>query len=103
MLESDQKKIWGMLGLARRAGKIAGGAFQAENAIKSGKACLVILAEDASDNTGKHFRDMCSYRNIRCLSMGDKEQLGKCAGFEMRSVLAVTDASMAEAVLKLGD
>ena len=92
-----------MMGLARRAGKIAGGAFMAETAVKSGKAALVILAKDASENTGKHFRDMCSYRNIRCISIGDKEQLGKCAGYEMRSVLAVTDASMAEAVIRLVD
>ena len=101
MKENQDKKIFGLLGLARRAGKIAGGQFQSENAVKSGKAELVILAEDASDNTKKHFRDMCDYRKIRIISMGNKETLGACVGCELRSVIAVTDASFAEAVLKI--
>ena len=90
-----------MLGLARRAGKTASGQFQAENAVRSGKAKLVILAADASGNTKKHFRDMCSFRHIPCLVFGDKEKIGRCLGQEARSVAALTEISFADAILRL--
>ena len=44
-------KLLNMLGLAKRAGKISTGSFICEKMIKSGDARLVILANDASDNT----------------------------------------------------
>ena len=46
-------KVISLLGLAERAGKIASGEFAAEKAVKTGKARLIIVAEDASDNTKK--------------------------------------------------
>ena len=54
-------KVISLLGLAERAGKIASGEFAAEKAVKTGKARLIIVAEDASDNTKKKFSDMCKY------------------------------------------
>ena len=47
------EKIFGMLGLARRAGKLIYGSDAAVNAVRSGKAKAVILAADASDRTKK--------------------------------------------------
>ena len=40
-----------LIGIAKKAGKIAAGEFQTENAVKSGKASLVIISGEASDNT----------------------------------------------------
>ena len=54
-------KVISLLGLAERAGKIASGEFAAEKAVKTGKARLIIVAEDASDNTKRKFSDMCKY------------------------------------------
>ena len=48
-----------MLSIAKKAGKVASGEFMTENAVKSGGAALVIVAEDASDNTKKKFKNMC--------------------------------------------
>ena len=49
------------IGLAMKAGKIASGEFAVEKAVKEGKAYMVILSADASNNTKKKFKDMCSY------------------------------------------
>lgn len=57
-------KVISLLGLAERAGKIASGEFAAEKAVKIGKARLIIVAEDASDNTKKKFSDMCKYYQV---------------------------------------
>lgn len=48
-----------MLGLAAKAGKVASGEFMTENAVKSGGAALVIVAEDASENTKRNL-EICA-------------------------------------------
>ena len=50
-----QSKIFSSLGLATKAGKTQSGEFSTEKAVKSFRAFLVIVAEDASDNTKKMF------------------------------------------------
>ena len=44
-------KALSMLGLAARAGRIVSGEFTVEKEVKSGRAYLVLIAEDASENT----------------------------------------------------
>ena len=62
-----------------------------EKAVKSGSAYLVIVAEDASDNTKKEFFNMCNFYHVPVCCYGTKEQLGHAMGKEMRASLAVTD------------
>ena len=45
---NSQSKGLSMLGLAMKAGKVSSGEFATEQAVKSGSAYLVILAETAS-------------------------------------------------------
>ena len=94
------QKIAGLLGLARRAGKAAAGTVPAENAIKGRKARFVIIAADASENTKKHFTDMCRYRSIPFMLCGTKEELGRCVGNGVTSILALTDPSFSEEIKK---
>ena len=54
-------KIFSMIGMETKAGKTVSGEFATEKAVKTGKAFLVIVSEEASDNTKKKFRYMCSY------------------------------------------
>ena len=58
------RKELSLLGLAAKAGKVVSGEFATENAVKSGKAFLVLTAEDASNNTRKKFNDMCTYYEV---------------------------------------
>ena len=88
-----------LLGLAFRSGNLVSGEFMAEKAIKEGTAKVVIVSEDASENTKKHFCDMCNYRKIPIFFYATKEELGKAIGREMRASLAVTDAGMAANII----
>ena len=97
---SRPDKVLSLLGLAMKAGKVASGETAAENAVKSGKAYLVIVANDASDNTRKHFYDMCVFRDIPFIQYSDKENLGRAIGKDLRSNLAVTDSGFADAIIK---
>jgi ribosomal protein L7Ae-like RNA K-turn-binding protein len=54
-------KIYLLIGLSTKAGRLTGGEDAVEKSIKSLKAQLVIVAEDASDNTRKKFMDICKY------------------------------------------
>ena len=86
-----QDKILSMLGLAEKAGKIASGEFSTEKAVKSYQAFLVVVASDASDNTKKMFRNMCSFYEVPMYIYGTKEELGHHIGKQYRASLAVTE------------
>jgi len=88
-------KIYLFIGLAMKAGKRVSGEVNCEKTIKSGKACLVIVSEDASANTEKKFKDACIFRKLPLYSFGKKEELGRLLGDGIRSVIAVTDAGFA--------
>ena len=91
-----KNRIYSFLGLATKAGKLISGEESCEKAIKSGKACLIIVAEDASDNTRKKFKDMCVYRKITISFFGEKELLGRYTGKKMRAVVAILEKGFAE-------
>ena len=57
----NRQKVLNMIGLATKAGKTVSGEFSTEKAVKTGKAWLVIVSEEASDNTRKMFTNMCTY------------------------------------------
>ena len=74
-------KAEGVIGLARRAGQIAVGTNGALDAIRSGKAKLVLIASDASDNTKKLLTDKASFRKVPVeFPPMTAETLGKCVG-----------------------
>ena len=57
-------KVLSLISLATKAGRCASGEFMTEGQTKSGRASLVVVAEDASDNTKKKFRDMCKFYKV---------------------------------------
>lgn len=93
-------KVLSYLGLATRAGKIQSGEFSTEKSVKSGKAALVIVAEDASDNTKKKFKNMCTFYEVPFYVYGTKEALGACIGKEFRASLALEDTGFCNAIVK---
>lgn len=93
-------KVYSLLGLAKRAGRTASGEFSTEKEVKSGRAALVIVAQDASDNTKKKFRNMCEFYQVPVYFYGTKDELGHSMGLEMRSSMALLDEGFAKSVEK---
>lgn len=89
-----------LIGIAKKAGKIAAGEFQTENAVKSGKASLVIISAEASDNTKKKFRNMCTFYDVPVYFYGGKVELGAAIGCEFRASLAVLDEGLSRSIEK---
>lgn len=99
-LAQNKDKVSSLLGLATKAGKISSGEFMTEKMVKAGRAFLVMVAEDASDNTKKKFKNMCEYYEVPICFFSEKEGLGHAMGKELRASLAVVDEGFAKAILK---
>ena len=95
-----QNKVYSLLGLATRSRRTDSGEFMTEKAVKSGKAYLVIVADDASDNTKKMFTNMCSFYEVPLCFFESKESLGHSMGKEFRASLAFLDKGLAQAANK---
>lgn len=91
-------RVLAMLGIAAKAGNVASGEFSTEKAVKEGKAYLVIVAEDASDNTKKNFRNMTDYYHVPMAVYSNKEALGHSIGKEIRASLAVVSEGLAHSI-----
>lgn len=87
-----------MLGIAAKSGSVVSGEFSTEKAVKTGHAYLVIVSEEASDNTNKMFANMTDFYEVPMYVFGTKEELGRCIGKEFRASLAITDENLAIAV-----
>ncbi len=99
-MQADERKVLNLLGLAQKAGKAACGGFSAEQAVKSGQAKIAVIATDASANTKIKFHNMCQWYHVPAIEFSEKASLGHCLGKEDKAVMAVTDAGLADAVLK---
>lgn len=100
-MNNNEAKIYSFLGLAQRAGKLVSGDDSTMLDIKKNKVKLVIVADDASNNTKKLFKDKTSFRNINCVIYSTKLQLGLAIGKSPRAVVGIKDASFANKVLDL--
>ena len=97
----NRSKLFSYLGLSMRAGKLVTGDEGVMNSLRSGKAKLVILAEDASANTHKKYRDKCSYYGVPLIVAGTRSELGASIGKAERVVLSVCDSGFARMMAQL--
>lgn len=104
MNEIQLKKLKGFIGIAAKAGKVQSGEFCCERSLKSGKARLIIIANDASEATKKRFSDMARFRKIPAVTdLCGKDELGHIIGKTYRASLTVEDAGFAKNILALTD
>ncbi|TCS92546.1 YlxQ family RNA-binding protein [Hazenella coriacea] len=94
-------KLFSLLGLAMRAGKIVSGEELVLKEVRSGKAQLVLLAIDAAKNTEKKVSDKCSTYQIPILRYGTRHELGNAIGKAERVVIAITDSGFSRSMQKL--
>ena len=93
-------KVLSLIGLATKAGKTVSGEFSTEKSVKTGKGFLALVADDASENTKKKFRNMCDYYKVPIYFYEDKDTLGHAMGKQFRASLAVLDEGFAKGIRK---
>ena len=93
-------KIYGLIGLARRAGKISFGTESSIETIEKKKAKLVIVANDSSDRTKKNFKELSEKLNIPFRIVGTIEDLSRSIGQVNKAVIVIKDENFAKEILK---
>lgn len=96
----SNEAFYNLLGIAMRAGSLTTGADSAVKAIRSGKASLVLLDEDASDNTAKMLRDSCAYYGAQ-LAVLQADRLGRAIGKPGRMAACVSAGPLADRLKQL--
>ncbi|MFC4712442.1 YlxQ family RNA-binding protein [Planococcus dechangensis] len=99
----NKEKILQLLGLATRARKMITGEELVVSEVRRGNAKLVIVAEDASDNTRKKLQDKCKSYNVPIRIGATRYEIGHAIGKEARVVLAITDKGFAKKMTSLFD
>ena len=89
-----------LLGFAQNAGRLATGLDAALRAVRSRRARLLVLAEDASERLGERVREAAAAARIPLVRWGTKAGLGALLGRRDVGVVAVCDAGFAGALLK---
>ncbi len=97
-MKSDKASSY--IGFAMKSGKLVSGEFSVEKAVKEGKAQVVIIAEDASENTKKGLKNMCDYYGVKSVELKSKEELGHIIGKEYRACAAINDRGLADALIR---
>ncbi|MBR7552930.1 YlxQ family RNA-binding protein [Allobacillus sp. GCM10007491] len=94
-------KYLNLLGLANRARKLVLGEGAIVEGIRSKQVKLVLIAEDASDNTQKKLVDKCKSYQVPYVIVDNRQVLSKAIGKEGRVAVGVTDAGFSEKLSEL--
>ncbi len=93
-------KVYGLLGLARRAGKISFGTESSIETIQKGKAKLVIVTTDSSDRTKNNFEELSKKFNVEFRIFGTIENLSKSIGQNNKAVIVIKDKNFSNEIVK---
>lgn len=94
-------KALNYLSLARKAGLAELGEEPVGDITRAGKGYAVVVASDASDHTWRRAKSYCAGTEQQCVRLPyTKEELGQAVGRTSLAIAAVTDASMALAMLR---
>ena len=94
-------KIYGLLGLTSKAGKLAFGTDSCLEMIAKHKVKLIIVAEDSSERTINNFREKCKQNDIDFYDFGKKEDISKSIGKVNKTVIGIKDKNLAGAIIKI--
>ena len=90
-------------GLASKAGKIAFGADSVKELILNNKVYLVIIAEDASQNTQEKFLHLATEKCIKIIVYGSIKENSKAIGKKNKAIIAIKDKNFSDAISKIFD
>ncbi len=99
----DKDKALRMLGLATRARKTVSGATACEKAVIRGNARLILIAEDAADDTRERMTRLCNNVEVPCRVAGTGEILGQYTGKDLRMTVGILDQGFADRIRELLD
>lgn len=96
-----REKTLNLLGLMRKANAIAVGETNTGGAVRAGKAKLLLLASDASDNARSRARGFTHGRDVVTVTLPfTKDEIAAHVGVSSCAMAAITDIGFANAFMK---
>ena len=87
-------RIFKLIGLAKKAGRVVSGEKNCKDAISSKNAKLVIISCDAAKNTVKSITNSCKFYDVKYVFFGSAESLGHSIGNTHNAVVAICDEGL---------
>lgn len=97
----NKEKLYGMLGLCTKAGKVVAGSQAVLEALAKRKIHLLLLAEDASNRTKEIFQKESKEKNIPIGECLTSEELGEKIGKSKKAIIGISDENFAKAIYKI--
>ena len=94
-------KVYGMLGISAKAGKVVAGTDIVIENMKRKKVSLVVVAEDASEKTKKEMIFNGNKFNVEIIFFGDIDSNSKAIGKSNKAIIGILDKGLAESIKKL--
>ena len=94
-------KVYGLLGLCSRAGKIVSGMEAVSDEVRRNKVKLLIVSEDASKKTIENIKYLAEKKNVKMVVIGNIENNSKAIGKENRAIIGVKDKNIADGIIKI--
>ncbi len=94
-------KVCGLLGLARRAGKLSFGTEACKKEIESNKVKLIVIAVDAAERTKMNFKNICSEKEIPIFEILSIEEMSKAIGQSNKAVVGIKDINFSKEIIKI--
>lgn len=94
-------KLKSMFSLCKKSGNMLSGDVQVSQAISGKKAKLLIIANNASDNTKKNFEDKAKYYKVEYFIFGDRDEMSQLIGLNNKTVFCIIDENFANKIKEL--
>lgn len=96
MTATGNDKLASALGFAMKAGKLRSGEFAASKAVKAGRAAVAVLDSSSSENTKKHWTEICNNADVPLIYA---DGVGRAIGKESHMIACITDRGFANMIL----
>lgn len=93
------KKVYSLIGLAQRAGKLSSGTMAAKGSLLRKRAHLLIMSDDIAENTKDSLVSASDKLEIPWVLLGSKFILGNSVGKAYRVAITVNDRDIAKAII----
>ena len=94
-------KICGLLGLARRAGKLSFGTEACMQEIEKNKIKLIIIAINAAERTKMNFKNICNNKKIPIFEILNIDEISKAIGQSNKAVIGIKDINFSKEIIKI--
>ncbi|MBN1326500.1 MAG: ribosomal L7Ae/L30e/S12e/Gadd45 family protein [Candidatus Cloacimonetes bacterium] len=96
-----EKKVYNLLHLARRAGKVIFGFDAVKRLCHQGKCRLLLCSSDLAEKTIKNLRELADAYNVKMIIFGSMADFGREFKIKDTGIIAVSDADFAGGITRI--